>query len=284
MEEQITGNIEGSTTQLDFMSKYKDCDNWYGFLHKYMNTFKDYSGYLRISRDIFSKVDWLMHGIYHISLEQKATKKHRTFIFSLYVLLNEMSNYNAVPLSIGQIKELLGYGKDSDSIDYLIRDKGDLDAFGMTFTKSFGVRQNSRLNMGKAKSFKAKRLCREYKATSRLFAHGNFVTLNTEVLMYMLFHSKRIKVEGIYLYCYMLTKCKNDGKGNYTVTSISTEKIVHETGISRNTVAKYLDILQEHGLLDIGRGDLIYNDNKFEGKEVNTYLIQTKINPNCILN
>lgn len=269
--------------QDSFISKYKQHSNWSDFLIRYKNTFKSYTGFLRIPRDAFDDFKSFMNLIWCVSLEKRASKKHLQFLFVLYIVLNEISNYNSIPLSIQQIKELLGYSRGTDSIDYLIKDKGELDNFEMTFTKSFGVNQNYILLQEKAKSFKTKRLHRKYKITSSSVT-GNYVMLNTEVLMYMLFHAKKIKVEGIYLYCYMLTKCGNDGKGNYKQTTILTDKIIRETGISKNSIQKYLGILEEYGLLEIERGGYIFNENQFEGKEVNSYLIVTQINTNCILN
>ena len=254
---------------------------WIDFLNRHRDTFKDYNGYLRISRTRYKKIEELIEAVDVIDINGNEIRaSHKAFVFSLYILLMEIRQGKKKEISIEDIKQLLGYSRKSDSIDFLLKEDGLLDTYGVTTTRTIGVSGDSH---GKAKRIKYKTLTANWKDRSATFENGNYLRLEMPIFMYMLFNIREIGVKGIYMYCYMLSKCimRNN---EYIFTRLSEDKIIMETGFTENTVEKYLNILERHNLLMIKRGEYkveeygyIYNSGEFVGKEISEYRILTRI-------
>ncbi|OPX88134.1 MAG: hypothetical protein A4E53_02151 [Pelotomaculum sp. PtaB.Bin104] len=106
---------------------------WIDFLQNYKDYFKDYDGFLKITRNRFKELDNLIKLIYIASAEGEAVKPvHKPLIFSIFVLLSSITTRNGVFISTGEIKELLGFNKESNSIDYILKENGLLDRYGVT--------------------------------------------------------------------------------------------------------------------------------------------------------
>lgn len=254
---------------------YNTNREWFDFLEKYQDYFKgiSYQGYTRIARELFSDIDNLMaETLLFESKENEIRLYHKPLIFSLYVLLSNISR-DKKKLSISELKEMLGYSSKTKTLDYIFKENGILDIYSFTKTGTKGIKGKGR------KSIKYKYLDKDF---GEYAFEGNFLILQTTVLMYMLFHIRQICVEGVYLYCYLLSKLIMENE-QYKRTPLSTEKIVNETGIKDDSVAKYLLILQEYGLIEIYNGERIINEyGEFIRKEVNQYMIYTELNDRCI--
>ena len=255
---------------------------WNEVFEKFQKAVKDSDSWVKIPRKKFCDIDKLALAIKREGYVIRAV--HKSFIFSLYVLLKACRyKKDQMHFSIEETKSLLGFSKDTNSIDYLIKENGLLDKFMVTETKTKGFKGNM---LTQAKSMKFKVLTWEWRDKGYDFEKGDYLKLNIPILLFILLNKKHSH-KMIFMYCYFLSKCIQ--KSNIVLlTTILEDKIVREAGFSKNTVEKYIKILEGYGLLEVVHGKYredqygdIYKPDGSVEKEINRYKVITHLVPKC---
>jgi hypothetical protein len=224
---------------------------------------------------------------------------HLAFAYSYYYLccwLYRYCKYGHANIDVKMVKGMLGYSPNSKDIDFIIKKNGILDQMGYTFSSTDypiawdfnngdilftmlseledDIRKMVREQKGKNYKIKipVKGLWRDKQSEDEGIEDGTFYDIsNTHMIPYDVFdkcmNDKELGCTGFYLYGYLKYRCQWHEKYNS-----SFEHIGNDTGVSKNTVEKYLFKLEQKGLVNREEGESRFIDGQFK-RDANTYKI-----------
>jgi len=184
--------------------------------------------------------------------------EQKAFACSMYPLV-KLSSWKGNPLPISKIKELWGYSPKNKSLNELVKSGGHLDKHGITRTVG------------------ATKVQRKEPALDDDPKKG-FFKLNPEIMLFSMFESEKIGTIGFTIYIFLCKETQMQGKGK-NIAETALTYIALGTGLHRNTVEKYIKVLEKIGLIYVIRGDSIHNGEYGEFKnETNKYRINHQFN------
>jgi hypothetical protein len=224
---------------------------------------------------------------------------HIAFAYSYYYLMSWLyryGKYGQLNLKVDDMKQLLGYSPSNRDINYIIKKNGILDQLGYTYSSTdYPISWNwnngdieftllsdldedmRKILIGiKGKNYKVKvpvkGLFRSQESEMENYLDGTFYDISHTHLIpfedFIRCMDRGIGVIGFYLYGYMRCKCQwHEGKYNSSV-----ERIAENSGISVNTVDRYLSKLIISGLVKYAEGDCKKIDGEFK-RDANTYKV-----------
>lgn len=226
--------------------------------------------------------------------------KHLAFAYSYYYAVNYLyrySKYNIKRYTQQDLKAILGYNKDNKRIDYIVKKGGILDTMGYTQTVQDYPIENwldvdnkptflmyseyKKENYDELKQvglhndrhyfvkYPVKAFYRTKEAEQDGVMDGTFYetsrTHGIPVADFLLCMShEEIGTLGFYLYGYL--KHKIDWYKGYFKQSL--ELIAEATGLSKNTVIKYKNTLEKHGLIVVTYVKYITGDKTSYGTNI----------------
>ena len=229
---------------------------------------------------------------------------HIPVAYSYYYIINYLyryTKYYETKVDNKQIKEILGYHRDQQSIDYIIKKNGELDKIGYTQTvKDFPIlwefnefeglqfsmlsdmdeftQHDIKQHFSRKYSIKypIKAFVREYDEEGNIDEEGTFYSIsNTHCIPFEVFifcmENEKLGCTAFYLYSF-ISKMNDKFADGY---DISIKKLASETGISKKTLERYLDRLNQYKMIET-----IYNQPYFclaldpKERKSNTYIIK----------
>lgn len=229
---------------------------------------------------------------------------HIAFAYCYYYMTVYLYRYckhiNTSPFfSQADIKQFLGYDRNYQGVNYIIKNGGVLDKIGYTLTTTdFPVRwcmdgrsvefetkstvveydyyEDIRQHFMNSKNYRVKlpirAFYRDRKALQDYYQNGTFYDVdNTHRINPYVFiramQNEDIGVIGFYLYSYLKRNCDM-----FEWFDVSLEKLSDETGIKTTSLVKYLTNLEKYSYIDVIHNPYVF-DMPFENRRPSSYKI-----------
>ena len=224
---------------------------------------------------------------------------HIAFAYSYYYLMSWLyryGKYGQIGLKVDDVKRILRYSPSNRDVNYLIKKNGVMDQLDYTYSSTdypiswdwnngdiqFMMLSDLDSDTKKllvdmrGKNYKVKvpvkGLFRSKESEEENYFDGTFYDISNTHLIpfedFLLCMEREIGVTGLYLYGYLRCNCQwHNGKYNS-----SLERIATDTGLSVNTVDRYIGKLINYGLVKYAEGTCKKIDGEFK-RDANTYQI-----------
>ena len=225
------------------------------------------------------------------------TIERKAFLYSYYYLLlwlYRYAKYGSIKITVKDIKEILGYSRKYDVLDYIIKKDGMLDQLGYTesttdfpvtwefengleFTYFSDMDKDTRKIVSRGSNYKikvpVKGLHRTQESRIEGIEDGVFYEIeNTHRIDFDVFAEciEKVGCKGFYVYGYLKYNC--DKFTNYRISLIL---LAREIGVHKDVLCDIVKSLVNIGLVHCYyNGYTVYDskDNKY-AKSANTYTI-----------
>lgn len=189
-----------------------------------------------LPNDIFKRIN---------ALELKGN--HKAFGFMVYAF----SKYSILmnqPHPMSLIQEQWGYSPNTRTLQPVVKKGGILDKTGLTETIIEGLDTRNR-SFSKTESTKVQYKRPLYDVD---ISQGNFFRVLVEPMLACMINAKELGVLAFYIYSFICLYAQYKAIGSkdlYKMIPIATKFISDGLGISETTVKKYINKLEEYGLI-----------------------------------
>lgn len=211
------------------MNQEEIAKDWEDF--KNMNIHLLYLSELLFPNDIFMLINGLPIN----------SGTHKGTAFCFYALVNAFHQLE-MTLSFSAMKVAWGYNKTTQSIDYISKENGVLDSYGLTETLVVGLtKEYQPLFNHNSNVMYTKLLANDVDITN-----GNFFRVPCEIMLRCMFKCNELGTVGFYIYC-LICLYSQFNRGEFK--DLSRTAFIDRLGISKGTIKKYLDALVDDGLI-----------------------------------
>jgi hypothetical protein len=253
---------------------------------KQLLQYNEYQNKIYIHNEIFEELK-LLHD---------KGSSHVAFAYTYYFLicwLYRYAKYGELNIDVKMIKQIMGYSATYQEINYLIKKNGWLDQNGLTYSDTnyplvwewkddeleftylsdMDVEIKNMYITNKGRNYKIKVPVKAlHRNKDDELLDGTFYDISyTHEVSFDLFvkcvSDKELGCSAFYLYGYLKYRCDKFKEYNSSV-----ERLAKETGMSKNTVDKYLTSLCRNGLVKYKENECKKINGEFN-KKANTYIV-----------